>query len=228
MIRIGTSWLLAGTIVLCLALALGGQAMAEGLVSDTSGTDINRSVGRAASSYLTGIRVYAAAALWNRIDPLSHNYYGGVGLDDQLYMLSTIAAVQALDPHAVQSYYVGAWILVRNDRVADGLEMARRGADENPTSGIALTGCAQLLYLYGEDLEEAADVAERALGPGVQWADSTEQHDAYAVLRDIFKAAGREDLYAFLVAEIKYLGSLPVDAPPSPAHDHDGDGVPDH
>jgi hypothetical protein len=119
---------LVGALALFLALALGGQALADSLVPDASGEATGQAVGQAASSYLTGIRRYTAAALWNRLDPLLHGYYSGASLGDQRYMLSTIVVVQALDPNSVLSYDVGPWILVQNDRVEEGLAMARRGA----------------------------------------------------------------------------------------------------
>lgn len=223
-----TSALVVATVVVCLLLALGGQAMADSLVSEASGVDTNRAIGRAAGSYLTGLRTFAAAALWNRIDPLMHFYYEGVSLEDQLYMLSTIAAVQALDPKAAQSYYVGEWLLVQNDRVADGMAMARRGVENNPNSGIVLVGYAQLMSLYGGDTAEMISVGERALGDDVEWADAAEQINAYASLGAIFRKAGRADLDSAVQAKIVVIESQ-MDPSAAPVdHDHDGDGVPDH
>lgn len=213
---------------LCLLLALCGQAMADALVSDASGADTTRAIGRAANSYLTGLRTYAAAALWNRIDSLMHGYYSGVGLDDQRYMLSTIAVVQALDPTAVQAYYVGEWLLVKNGRVADGMAMARSGVDNNPQSGIVLTGYAQLLSLYGDDASQTVSMAERAIGSDIHWTDATEQLNAYAALGTVFRTAGRADLDSVVQAKMVSIESQmdPLTAPVD--HDHDGDGVPDH
>lgn len=223
-----TSALFVGAIVACLLLALGGQAMADALVSQASGADTNRAIGRAANSYLTGLRTFAAAALWNRIDPLMHGYYEGVPLENQRYMLSTIVAVQALDPKAAQSYYVGEWLLVRNDRVADGMAMARRGVDNNPNSGIVLVGYAQLLSLYGNDTAEMISIGQRALGDDIEWGDATEQLNGYAEVGAIFRKAGRADLDAEVQAKMVIIESQmdPSTAPVN--HDHNGDGVPDH
>ncbi len=217
-------------IVLCLVLALGGQALADSLVPEASGQDTNAAVGRAASSYLSGIRVYAAAALWNRIHPLLHGYYADVGIADQRYMLSTIALVEALDPSFTQSYYVGTWILVHNDRLDDGLAMAEKGVREVPASGILLTNLAQIQYLYAEDPTGALETALSGIGPDVAWDSASEQYQGYAVFRDIFKAAGRDDLYDEMIAEIERLDAE-IEANPDEAdhdHDHDHDGVPDH
>jgi len=216
-----------GALALCLALSLGGQALADSLVN-ANGGETAAAMGRAASSYLTGIKVFVASALWNRIDPIFHDYYGEVALEDQRYMLSTIAAVQALDPTLTDSYYVGSWILIGNDRLAQGMAMAARGVEINPKAGIVLVNYAQLLSLYGEDPGLAVEIAERALAADVLWKDRTEQANAYAALGGVFRAAGRDDLDAFVQAEIAYLQSVPDDAAGSPAHDHDNDGVPDH
>ena len=187
-------------------------------------------MGRAASSYLTGIKRYAAAALWNRLDPLLHGYYHDVSLKDQRYALSTIAAVQALDPQAAQSYPIGAWILIQNDRVEDGMAMMRRGVDANPRSGVVVASYSQYLSIYGDDddLAEAVRFGELALDPSMEWADHTEQINSYAAIVHVFIEGGREDLLEFAEAEIEYLESVPDDSEGSMAHDHDGDGVPDH
>lgn len=218
----------AALVAVCLALALVGQAAADALVADTSSVTTNRAIGRAASSYLTGLKTFAAAALWNRTDPVLHNYYANVPLDDQLYMLTTIAAVQALDPHAVQSYYIGSWILARNDRVDDGVAMARRGVEANPDAGVLWTGYAQMLLLYAEDPQGAVRAGERALDDSMQWTDPVEQVNAYAALTGVFKMGGRPDLEARARDRIVELEHEAGEALGAEDHDHDGDGVADH
>lgn len=186
-------------IALCLALALGGQALADGLVPDASGVATNQAVGKAASSYLTGIKTYGAAVLWNRIDPLLHGYYGEVSLKDQRYMLTTIAVVEELDPTAVQAYDVGAWILIQNDELERGIEMLERGIEANPAAGLLRMDLAQVLQLYGDgdaSLRGAVDLAESALSEDTIWTDTVEQTNAYTTAAVIFEAAGRDDLAA--------------------------------
>lgn len=194
---------IVAALAVCLALALGGQAVADSAISRT-GDDTGATVGRAASSYLAGLRVYAAAALWNRIDPLLHYYYVNVPIDQQRYLLTTIAMVQALDPHAVRSYSLGAWLLVRNDRVDDGIAMSERGVQENPDSGIALASLAQIQWLYG-DKDRALEVAARAMDPEVIWPGPNETYTWFATLRDIFKAEGRTDMAAEADARMLHL-----------------------
>ncbi len=225
-----TGGLSVAAIALCLVLALGGQAMADALVPEASGQATNAAVGRAASSYLTGIKRYAAAALWNRLDPLMHGYYLGVPLGEMRYMLSTIAMVEALDPGFTQSYYVGAWILIQNDRPDEGLAMAQRGVREVPTSGLLLANLAQIEYLTSGDPGAAFETARAALEPDVEWTSASEQYDGYIVFRDIFKVAGRADLVSAMESELARLDAQ-IEADPDEAdheHDHDNDGVPDH
>lgn len=221
--------LVAG-VALALVLALGGQALADSLVPEASGEDTNAAVGRAASSYLTGIRRFGAAVLWNRLDPVFHGYYLEVPLSEQRYMLSTIAMVEALDPGFTQSYYTGSWVLIQNDRLDEGLRMAERGVRAVPTSGLLLANLAQLQYLYAEGREGAFDTALAGLEPDVEWESLSDQYVGYAVFRDIFKAADRDDLYQHVVAEIERIDAE-IDANPDEEahdHDHDNDGVPDH
>ncbi|HET6498719.1 MAG TPA: hypothetical protein VFH17_06695, partial [Coriobacteriia bacterium] len=59
--------LLAGVF---LALALAGQAVAGTLVPASEKGGAGAAIERAGFSYLTGIRTYAAAVLWNRLDAL--------------------------------------------------------------------------------------------------------------------------------------------------------------
>jgi hypothetical protein len=204
--------------------------MADALVPDASAAATGQAVGRAAASYLSGIRIFAAAVLWNRIDVVYHSYYRDVGLSDQRFIMSTIAIVQALDPTAVQSYYIGAWVLVRNDRVADGLAMAERGVINNPEAGILRTNAAQLRMLFGDDLEGAVEMAKTILDDtsGMVWTDAVEEHNAYPILGAIFRAAGRDDLDAIVQAELLRIDQEAGDLLGDDDHDHDHDGVPDH
>ena len=217
-----------GVLAIGLVLVLGGQAAADALVPESSGAQTAEAVGRAASSYLTGIKTFAAAALWNRIHPVMHGYYSGVSLGEQRYMLSSISLVVALDPQQTQAYPVGSWILADNDRSADALAMAERGVEANPRSGLTLSNLAQMQYLYGEGLAAAARTAERALDDDVEWLDPLQQHQWYPILGDILRRAGREDLDAAVQAELERLDAEHADELEEVDHDHDHDGVPDH
>lgn len=220
--------LLLALAAACLVVGLLGQAGADALVADASGVATNRAIGRAASSYLSGLKTFAAAALWNRMEPVFHNYYGGVALEDQRYMLTTIAAVQALDPHAVQSFYIGSWVLAQNDRLEEGIAMAERGVEANPRAGILRVGLAQMRMLMKDDLDGAVEMAERALADDTLWTDPIEQANAYLAMRAIFESAGRHDLAASADELLLRVEADHGDELDFENHDHDGDGEQDH
>lgn len=222
------TWQSITAIVLCIALLLGGQAITDTVTVDLQVADVGDLIGGAASSYLTGLRRFAAAVLWNRMDPVFHNYYSGLALDDQTYMLPTIAMVQALDPHLVYPYYIGSWMLVRNGRLDDGMRMAERGLAENPDAGIMYVNLAQLLSLYGDDLDRAVELGTYVLEHDLQWTDATEMHNAYASLGGIFRQAGRTDLDEIVQQLLAVQAEEYADELGPEDHDHDGDGVPDH
>jgi tetratricopeptide (TPR) repeat protein len=215
-------------LVIALVVALGGQALADAVVPEADASVTNRAVGRATLSYVTGLRTFAAAVLWVRMDPILHNYYDDVDLANQRYMLSTIAVVQVLDPHLSQPYYVGSWILVRNDRVDDAIEMAERGVAENPKAGILWVNLGQLRQFYRNDLPGAVEAAQQALADDMQWTDDVERHNAFPIMGAIFRKAGREDLDALVQAELDRIDAELGDTLAPEDHDHDGDGVPDH
>lgn len=217
---------------LCLALLFGGQALTDASAAGLGRADTGELLGGTTSSYLTGAKRFAAAALWNRMDPVFHNYYPGMALDDQLYMLPTIAMVQALDPQLVQPFYIGSWMLIRNDRLDEGVKMAERGARENPDAGILYVNLAQLQMLYAEDLPAAVETGVQVLEREMWWTDFEEKYNAYPILRAIFVAAERDDLVQKVDEELEFMDAEAPErlgsSPDAHEHDHDGDGVPDH
>ena len=219
---------IVAALLVCVLLVLGGQALTDTASADMGTADAGELIGGTTSSYLTGIKRFAAAALWNRMDPVFHNYYSGVSLDDQLYMLPTIAMVQALDPHLVQPYYIGAWMLVRNDRAEDGIAMAERGLEYNPEAGVLYVNLAQILSLYSDDVDQAVEIGERVLDPNMQWTDPVEMHNGYAAVGAVFRQAGRDDLDARIQEAMAQLDEVAGDELEEVDHDHDHDGVPDH
>jgi hypothetical protein len=194
----------AVSLGLSLALILGGQSLADAAApSVPNGALTGAAVGRAGFAYLTGLRKFAAALLWNRLDPQMHEYYGGhAGLGRMVFMLPNIKVITMLDPQFVEGYYVAPEILIDSgllpgsppqlsaERLKAGLDLAREGAANNPNSGILLESCAELLWTRGKDLKAAVPYAERAMDPGVVWRTDEEEWDAMAVLGDIFAKSG--------------------------------------
>lgn len=211
-----------------LIVVLAGQYAGDSVLGAQSSTATADAVGRASTSYLTGLRTYAAAVLWNRIDPLLHGYYGGVPLEDQRYMLSTIALVEWLSPTFAPAYFVGPWILIRNGKVEEGLAMAKRGVETVPDSGMCRQSYAQLLLMESKDVSGAVEQGKAALGRTMQWTDVTEQVNAYASIEQIFRQAGETALADEVASKIDLIDATIDHNAPADIHDHDGDGVPDH
>lgn len=212
-------------VMALVALLLAGQ-----FIADRQSLAIARdsaALGRAGFAYLTGVRTFIAAVLWNRLDPIFHDYYEGLPLAEQTQMLPTIQAVIALDPQFVDAYYVAAWILAQRGDAETGLDIARQGVENNPRSGILRMNYAQILYLFERDTSAAVEQVDAAIAYG-EWRDSVEQHDAYAVFGAIYRSAGMTEREAFILDELVRLREIIGDALPEGAHDHDGDGVPDH
>ncbi len=192
-------------VVALFSLALIGQASADQLVPVTERTGTGQAIERAGFAYLTGVRTYGAAVLWNRLDPLFHDYYEDLPLEEQTYMMPTINMAILLDPQFTQPYYVAAWVLARRGQVDEGVALAARGVENNPQSGLMRVNHAQLLVIFREDEDAAVAQAEAALADDIVWANLVEQYEGYAAVRTILRNAGREQQAAFLDAELERI-----------------------
>jgi hypothetical protein len=181
----------AAIAVLALIAVLGGQTLADVAAPDVpNGALTGRAIGRAGFAYLTGLRQFGAALLWNRLEPQMHDYYGGAGLGKMTFMLPSIKAIVTLDPQFVEAYYVGPEILIDDGHLQAGLDLAREGAVNNPKSGIALVSYSELLLTRAKDATEALPFAERAMASDVVWRTDEEEWDAMAILRVVFEKNG--------------------------------------
>jgi tetratricopeptide (TPR) repeat protein len=186
--------IIAAIVVLAMVAALGGQALADRAAPDVpNGALTGRALGRAGFAYLTGLRQFGAALLWNRLEPQMHEYYGGHGLGKMTFMLPNIKAIVTLDPQFVEGYYVAPEILIESGHLQEGLALAKEGVANNPKSEILLVSCAELLYTRGKDLQAAVPYAERAFAADAVWRWDDEKWQGMAILRDIFKKAGQTD-----------------------------------
>lgn len=210
-------------VVLSLALVLGGQSLADAVApSAPNGALTGQAVGRAGFAYLTGLRQFAAALIWNRLDPQMHQYYGGhIGLGHMTFMLPNIKVITILDPQFIEGYYVAPEILIESAtlpgisaaeakaRIQSGLDLAKEGVTNNPKSGILLTSYAQYLWTTAHDLKAAVPYAERAMASDIVWRWDDEQWDSMSVLRDIFLKAGLPDQAAAADAVKKAIDAKP-------------------
>lgn len=220
--------LVFATVAVMLVLVLGGQSVADAAMSDSGFTATGEALGRAGFAYLTGVRTFAAAVIWNRLDPIYHEYYHDKVLADQTQALPMIKIVTMLDPQFEDAYNVGAWIVARRGLVDEALDLAKSGVENNPNSGVLRVNYAQILWLYGDDQEEVLRQADIASSAEVVWRDLFEQHDSYAILRTLYKDNGQTEKSEAVLAAIERLDLEIGDALPAGSHDHDGDGVPDH
>ncbi len=213
-------------VVLMVGLLLASQAATDTLTSSEI-SQTGAIIERAGFAYLTGLRVFAAAVIWNRLEPTFNGYYEGIPLKDQLYILPTVKAVIALDPQFIDSYYVASWILARRGDTETAFDLAAQGVENNPDSGTLRASYAQLLFLFGdeEDLQEAVRQADTAVAEA-DWKDLAEQHDAYAIFGAVYRGAGLTAKSERMMHEIERIDAMMGGySAPTTTHDHDDDGT---
>jgi len=199
----------AAIVVVALLVVLGGQALADTAAPEAPNSALTgQAMGRAGFAYLTGLRKFAAAFLWNRLEPQMHEYYGGTGLGKMTFMLPNIKAIVTLDPQFVEAYYVAPEILIESGtqpgvsaaeaaaRLKSGLDLAKEGVANNPKSGIALTSYSELLLTRAKETTAALPYALRAMASDIVWRTDEEKWDSMAILRVVFTKNNLPDLAA--------------------------------
>jgi hypothetical protein len=183
---------IALAVVLLLVSIVGAQALAT--ASAPSGTTVatGAMLGQTGFEYLGGLRRFAAAALWNRLEPQFHEYGNGTPIDKRAEFLPTMRLVQMLDPQFEQAYYVSAFMLARLGRSTQALETAREGVAKNPKSGLMRANYAQMLIMQDKvkNLPEALKQAKAGTAPGATWANVDDQFEGYGIFRNVFSLAG--------------------------------------
>ena len=197
---------LIALVAIGLVLIIAGQ-MAAGALAPAEQGSTAEVAGRAGFAYLTGVRTFAAAILWNRLDPIFHEYYEEVPLAERLGLLPMIRMVNWLDPQFVDGYYISAWILSQRGEIEQAYEIASEGVKNNPDSGVLHTSFAQILYLNGEETRAVSE-AERAF-EATEWRDDIEKHDNFNVIASIFKVSGDTVMEERVKAELVHLDADP-------------------
>jgi len=179
-----------GLMLLCLLLgaqALGSASAPAGGVASTG-----RLIGQTSFAYLGGLRTFAAAVLWNRLDPLFHEYYSANFNKDFVVFLPTIRLVVALDPQFEQAYYSAAFYLARSGRVDQGLALAQEGLRNNPTSGLLRANYIQVLELQDPVANQAEILKQAKLGiaQGTTFANIDDEFEALGVFVGVFRKNG--------------------------------------
>ncbi len=211
-----------------LAVLIAAQSVAFATSPATGRASTARLVGDTGFAYLYGLRAFAAVVVWNRIDPLLHDYYGDRELSEQVELLPSIRLVQILDPQFEQSYYVAAWVIAKRGDVQEGLDIARRGVENNPSSGFLRANYAQLLMVFANDLAGAREQADAVFGSDdVLYHSDTDRYEALAIFAGVYELTGDPQTAAKLRAAMDHMReNIPAESIGD--HDHDGDGVQDH
>lgn len=181
---------------LLVIVLLGGQALTSASAPPGGLASTGRVVGQTSFAYLGGLRTFAAAVLWNRLEPLFHGYYGDRSVDALVQFLPTMRLVQILDPQFEQSYYNSSFILARRDMVDEALTIAREGIKNNPRSGLLLANYAQLLLMQDKqaNLPEMLRLADRGVQPDILWANTDDQFEGYGIFRTVYNLAGNQHM----------------------------------
>lgn len=218
-----TRSVLTGLFALLLIASLALGAVSAPSASSATGTV----VGQTGFAYLGGLRKFAAAVLWNRLEPVFHAYYAGVPLAEQTYMMPTLYAVIRLDPQFQQAYYVASWIAYTRVSKDEGLAIARDGLAANPRSGLMHSNLLQLLFLQdaSKNAPEIGRLIDAVTGGSLQWMDAEERFEGLATARDALRAMGQTERAQRIEAELARMREAGIGLGD---HDHDGDGKQDH
>lgn len=227
--------LVAGLLVVLLA----AQAGAAALTPTGASSETGRVLGRAGFAYLSGIRTFTAAVLWNRLEPQFDLYYAQKGLAQQTQMMPMLRMVQMLDPQFVQTYYIASWIVSRHGDPEEGMRISREGIENSPRSGLLRSSYIQNMLLQDNlrveqgkariYIDEVLREADAASGTDIIWNGDAEKFEGYAAIAAAYNLAGLEAKAKAAEAVIDSIrASAPADSLGGAGHDHDGDGQPDH
>jgi hypothetical protein len=187
-----------GLAVVMLAVLLAGQAVGDRINPPAAKVSTGAVVGRSGFAYLTGVRQYAAAVMWARLDPLNDAYYGTLPLKDKKFLLPSIRFVTWLDPTFEEPYYDGVMIVYDNGLKSEALSMAIEGVRNNPDSGWMHANYAQLL-MFENRLPAAAKQADLAMKG--YWTDPGAEYNMLKTLEIIYNKTGQPQKTARVRAE---------------------------
>ncbi len=220
-----------GIFFALLLVVVVAQNAAASLAPTGTSAQTGRMIGRAGFAYLSGIRTFAAAVLWNRLDPQFDAYYHDKQLSENTQLLPAFRLIQALDPQFIQPYYDGAWIIARHGDRKTAFDLAREGIAENPESGLLRSSYIQLMFLDDKERhrDEAVAQADAGTNESMFWNDDAEKLEGYAVFAAAYRVAGLRDKADAARAVVTSLaGAAAEESIGGAGHDHDGDGTPDH
>jgi len=179
--------------VLLFALLLAAQALGAASAPPGGVASTGRTIGQTGFAYLGGLRTFAAAVLWNRLEPIFDGYYHTFDNTFAVF-LPTMRLVQMLDPQFQQSYYVTSFWLMRSGRFDEAVALAEEGLRNNPGSGLMRANLVEVLFIGGggQITPRLLQLSTEGIGPNVQWANSDDQFEGYGIFRAVFHKAGDE------------------------------------
>lgn len=184
--------ILGVAVALLLVALIGGQLLAASTAPAGGIAPTGRILGQTSFAYLGGLRTFAAAVLWNRLEPLWHGYYSTRPVEEVVQFLPTMRLVQILDPQFEQAYYNAAFILARRGFTEEAFTVAREGIKNNPQSGLLLASYAQLLLMQDKKahLPEMLGLARRGMQGDIRWATPDDKFEGLGIFSVIFELAG--------------------------------------
>ena len=187
----GATVRVALAFVLLFALLIGAQGLAAANAPAGGVASTGRLVGQTGFAYIGGLRTFAAAVLWNRLDPIWDDYYGNFDAKFAVF-IPTMRLVTMLDPQFQQSYYVTSFWLQRTGRAPQALDVAELGLKNNPTSGLLRANLAQLLIIQskGKVTPRMLTLAREGVSKNATWANTDDQFEGYGIFKAVFDRAG--------------------------------------
>jgi hypothetical protein len=212
--------------VVLLAVLLAAQAVAYSS-QPSPGISTARSMGKAGFAYLGGLRTFAAAVIWNRIEPQYHQYFQEVTLTEQTFVVPKMRLVTILDPSFTDAYNVLSLIVFEKVGHDEGIAVAREGLAKNPNSGILRANLLQLLLLQDKvaNRAEILRYAKATLAPDATWLNGDEEYEGYGITASALDILGEDEVAARIKQQLEVWRGEGVGAVD---HDHDGDGKQDH
>jgi tetratricopeptide (TPR) repeat protein len=198
---------LVAIILVLVAALVGIQSAASASAPQQPVASTGALLGNAGFAYLGGLRVFAAALIWNRLEPQFDGYYRSKQLQEATFLMPSFYLVQKLDPTFVQAYYNAAFILAMRDQWDEAFQVARDGIANNPNSGLMRANYAQVLLLKGDrtDLPEAYKQALAGIAPDMTYGSIDDEFESLAVFRSVFGKTGRKDLEAAVLQRLDQL-----------------------
>jgi hypothetical protein len=217
-------------VAAALMVLIAGQALATSAAPTGGRSETGRVLSRTGFAFLGGMRTFAAAVLWNRLDPLLHGYYDGTTLAEQRWALPTYQLVTTLDPQFVQAYYEASYNVIAMGDFKEGLRIAREGINNNPQSGLMRANLAQLLIIQDKkrNLPEALELTEQGLDERMYWNSADDLFDGLVIFRTVYSVAGDKAAAEELNRRIVELEQSGLLSHEEHDHDHDHDGIQDH